>query len=188
MSLGTDIVRRRFTLDEYHRKVDAGVLHEDDRVELIRGEIVQMSPIGSRHPAAVARFTDELAGRLRRRAILWPQNPVTILPDSEPQPDIVLLHYRDDFYKAALPGPADVALIVELADSSASYDRTVKKALYAEAGIAEYWLVNLAADRIEVYRDPQDGDYRHATIVGREDRLAPAAFPDVVLSVADILG
>jgi Uma2 family endonuclease len=188
MSLGAEIVRRRFTVDEYHRMIDAGVLHEDDRVELIRGEIVQMAPIGTRHAAAVAKLNDELLGRLRRRAILWPQNPVTILPDSEPQPDIVLLRYRDDFYRTALPGPRDVALMIEVADSSVRYDTTVKKPLYAEAGIAEYWLVNLAADRIEVYRDPREGDYRQATMAGRGERLAPEAFPDVELSVADILG
>ena len=188
MAVGAEIVRRRFTLDEYHRMIDASVLHEDERVELIRGEIVQMTPIGIRHAASVARLNDELLGRLRGRAILWPQNPVTILPDSEPQPDIVLLHYRTDFYRTAMPGPADVVLIVEVADSSVRYDPNVKRALYAEAGMPEYWLVNLPADRIEVYRDPQGATYRDARMVGRDERLAPAAFPDAALSVADILG
>lgn len=188
MAIDVEITRRRFTLDEYHRMVDAGILHEDDRVELIRGEIVQMSPIGARHAAAVARFTEELVTRLRGRAILWPQNPITILPDSEPQPDIVLLRHRDDFYRAALPGPADVVLVVEVADSSVRYDRTVKKRLYAEAGIPEYWMADLDAGRIEIYRDPEGGDYRLATSVAPGDTLAPAAFPDAMLTVAHLLG
>jgi Uma2 family endonuclease len=188
VAIDVEITRRRFTLDEYHRMVDAGILHEDDRVELIRGEIVQMSPIGSRHAATVARLNQELVTRLRGRAILWPQNPITILPDSEPQPDLVLLRYREDFYRPALPGPADVVLVVEVADSSVRYDRTVKKGLYAEAGIPEYWIVDVDAARIEVSRDPAGGDYRSTTSTAPGDTLAPAAFPDAALSVADLLG
>src|SRR5688500_14344831 len=91
MAVDVEPTRRRFTLDEYHRMVEVGILNEDDRVELIRGEIVQMAPIGRDHASCVARLTHVLLGRLHGRTVLWPQNPLTILPDSEPQPDIILL-------------------------------------------------------------------------------------------------
>src|SRR5690348_11493348 len=115
MAIDVELTRRRFTVDEYHRMARAGILNEGDRVELIRGEIVQMTPIGSRHAACVARLNDVLIGRLRGRVIVWPQNPLTILPDSEPEPDIILLRHRADFYAGALPQPDDVALLVEVA-------------------------------------------------------------------------
>lgn len=175
-------------MDEYHRMGEAGILNEDDRVELIRGEIVQMGPIGSRHAACVARLTETLLGRLRGRAILWPQNPLTILPDSEPQPDIILLRHRADFYAAELPGPDDVALLVEVADTSLRYDRRVKGALYAEAGVRDCWIVDVAGDAIEVYREPGADAFRLTERVGRGGMLAPLAFPDVAVTVADILG
>src|SRR5512145_1452158 len=104
MAMDVELVRRRFTLVEYHRMAQVGILNEDDRVELIRGEIVQMTPIGREHAACVARLTHLLLGRLHGRVVLWPQNPLAISPDSEPQPDIVLLAWRDDFYRDALPG------------------------------------------------------------------------------------
>ena len=118
MAVDVELKRRRFTVDEYHRMADAGILNEDDRIELIRGEIVQMSPIGGDHASCVARLTHLLLGRLHGRVVLWPQNPLVILPDSEPQPDIILLRWRDDVYRDPLPQPADVALLVEVASSS----------------------------------------------------------------------
>ena len=157
MATDVEVVRRRFTLDEYHRMVEAGILNEDDRVELIRGEIVQMAPIGKDHAACVARLAHVLLGRLYGRVVLWPQNPVVILPDSEPQPDIVLLAWRDDFYRQRLPQAADVALVVEVAETSLRYDRRVKGPLYAEAGVRDYWIVDLDARLIERWRQ---GDQR----------------------------
>src|SRR5438093_11874205 len=159
MATDVEVIRRRFTVDEYHRMGEAGILNEDDRVELIRGEIVQMSPIGIQHAACVARLTEILLGRLRGRATLWPQNPLTILPDSEPQPDIILLRHRAGFYAAAgLPGPDDVALLVELADTSLRYDPRVKGLLSAEAGFREYWSVDLAGHAGRIV--PDSGPYR----------------------------
>ena len=188
MATDVDVVRRRFTVDEYHRMVGAGILNEDDRVELIRGEIVQMSPIGSQHAACVARLTEMLLGRLRGRATLWPQNPLTILPDSEPQPDIIMLAWRDDFYRHALPRPADVALLIEVADTSLRYDRHIKEPLYAEAGVRDYWIVDVVGDAIEVYRDPDAGRFRHTQRVGRSGTLTPLAFPDTPFAAVDVLG
>src|SRR5512141_395216 len=100
MALDVELTRHRFTLDEYHRMAQVGILDEDDRVELIRGEIVQMTPSGSRHASCVARLNDVLVTALHGRAVVWPQNPLTVLPDSEPKPDIILLRYRDDFYRS----------------------------------------------------------------------------------------
>jgi Uma2 family endonuclease len=188
MATDIELVRRRFTLDEYHRMAATGVLNEDDRVELIRGEIVQMTPIGRDHASCVARLTHLVLGRLHGRVVLWPQNPLMILPDSEPQPDIILLVWRDDFYRHALPGPSDVALLVEVADTSLRYDRRVKGLLYAEAGVREYWIVDLAGDALDVYREPGAGGFERAERLARGATLAPLAFPDVSLAVADILG
>jgi Uma2 family endonuclease len=189
MATDVEVVRRRFTVDEYHRMGEAGILNEDDRVELIRGEIVQMSPIGIQHAACVARLNEILLGRLRGRATLWPQNPLTILPDSEPQPDIILLRHRADFYAAAgLPGPDDVALLVEVADTSLRYDRRVKGLLYAEAGIREYWIIDLAGDAIEVFREPGPHGFQRTDRVSRGGTLTPLAFPDTRLAAADVLG
>src|SRR2546422_8918 len=176
MALDVEIQRRRFTLDEYHRMIEADVLHEDDRVELIRGDIVQMTPIGRHHASCVAKLNDLLLASLRGRAILWPQNPVTILPDSEPQPDIILLRYREDFYRHRLPGPADVTLLIEVAGTSLPYDRNVKGPLYAEAGVAEYWIVDLAGDAIEVYRGPSAQRYQRFERVTRGGSVVPEAF------------
>src|SRR5688500_2079736 len=113
-----------------------------------------MTPIGSGHASCVARLTDALLGLLRGRAILWPQNPLTVLPDSEPQPDVILLRYRADFYRDALRGPKDVALLVEVAESSLRYDRRPKSPLYAETGVQDYWIVDLDGGAVEVHRGP----------------------------------
>jgi Uma2 family endonuclease len=188
MAVDVEVTRRRFTVAEYHRMGEAGIFPPRDRIELIRGEIIQMAPIGSRHSACVARLTDLLLGRLRGQAILWAQNPLTILPESEPQPDIMLLGYRADFYRDALPIPADTALLIEVAEASLRFDRTVKAALYAEAGVREYWIVDLESEHVEVHREPAGGRFQHVERIDRDGRLAPAAFPDFVIRVTDIVG
>ncbi len=181
------VVRRKFTVEEYHRLAEAGILGEDDRVELIDGEIVQMSPIGARHAACVARLTRQL-GRLEERAILWVQNPIRLGDFGEPQPDVALLRHRPDFYAAGHPGPEDVLLVVEVAETSAAYDRQVKVPLYARWGVPEAWLVDLEQDRIEVYRGPSPEGYREVQVVARGEQVAPAAFPEAELRVDGLLG
>ena len=179
--------RRRFTVDEYHRMAEAGILHEDDRVELIEGEIVYMAAIGSRHFACVNNFTGRFATRLAGRAIVSVQNPVRLSSGSEPEPDLALLHPRPDNYAAALPGPDEVYLLVEVADTTLRYDRETKLPLYAESGIPEVWIVDLQRERVLVYRRPRAGDYQQITTVERGGSLSPEAFPDLSLPVADIL-
>ncbi len=175
-------------MDDYHRMAEAGILHEDDRVELIRGDIVQMAPIGPRHAACVARLSEHFIRRLPGRAVLWPQNPVVIAADSEAQPDVVLLHFRDDYYRTRLPGPDDVALLIEVADATLRYDRTLKAPLYAETGIAEYWIVDLEHETVEIYRGPGSRGYAERQRVGRHGGVTPRAFPDVTLAVTEMLG
>jgi Uma2 family endonuclease len=181
--------RRRFTLDEYHRMGEVGILHEDSRVELIEGEIIEMSPIGSPHASTVARIQAFFAERVGRRAIVWTQNPL-LMPrhESEPQPDIILLERRADFYAGALPEPSDVRLLIEVADSSLSYDRYTKVPLYARAGVAEVWIVDVDHRRVEIHRGPTARRYREVRTPGADERFAPLAFPAVEVTLADLLG
>ncbi|MBI2322519.1 MAG: Uma2 family endonuclease [Chloroflexi bacterium] len=186
--MAVEVTRRLFTVDEYYRMAAAGILHEDDRVELIEGEIVQMTAIGARHAAAVTRLNWAFISALGQRATVSPQNPLRLSQRSEPQPDVLLLKPRDDFYAAGHPGPADVLLLVEVMDSSAGYDRAVKLPLYARHGIPEVWLVDLEQERVEVYREPSAEGYRSSMTLRRGERQAPAAFPALALAVEDILG
>jgi Uma2 family endonuclease len=186
--MAVQVLRRRFSVEEYYLMAKAGILNEDDRVELIDGEIVEMAPIGSPHAGYVDRLNRLFTLRLGERGIVRVQNPVRLSEHSEPLPDLALLRPRDDFYATAHPGPADVLLLIEVADTSVDYDREVKARLYARAGITEYWLVDLPEQRIEVYRDPAAGEYRQVRLVRRGERLVPEAFPSLELSSSDILG
>lgn len=179
------LLTHRFTVEEYQEMGRAGILTKDDRVELIEGEIVQMSPIGSRHAACVNRLTRLLVGE---RAIVAVQNPVRIAAHSEPQPDLALLRPRQDFYDTAHPAAADVLLVIEVIQSSEDYDREFKLPLYARAGIPELWLVDLQRGRIEVHQRPSGAKYRKATLLGAGDEISPHAFPQVSLKVKQILG
>jgi Uma2 family endonuclease len=179
--------RRRFTAEEYHRLAEVGILREGERLELIEGEILCMSPIGLRHAACVGRLNRELTLALGRRALLWPQNPVRLFPDTEPQPDVVILRERQDGYAHAPASPADALLVVEVADTSYRYDRRVKLPLYARSGVSEMWIVDLTHDIVELHRDRQADGYATTATVGRGGMVSPAAFPDVVIAGDAIL-
>jgi Uma2 family endonuclease len=181
-------VRRRFTIDEYHRMGEAGIFHEDDRVELLDGEIVEMSPIGSRHAGIVDRLTMLFARRLGRHAIVRVQNPIVLDDYSEPQPDLTLLRPRTDYYVGSHPRPTDVLLAIEVMDASASYERSLKLPLYARKHVRELWLVDLPAAAVDVYRRPASSGYREHQRLARGRRIAPLAFPRVHFRVADVLG
>lgn len=180
--------RRRFTVDEYYRMAEAGVLHEDDRVELIDGEVISMSPIGIRHGAAVDRLNELLVLRVTPRATVKVQNPLRIDQHSEPQPDLVVARRREDFYAAGHPRPEDTLLVIEVGDSSARFDRVVKAPIYARSGVPEVWLVDLGADEVRVLRAPSDDGYADVLVRRRGETVRPAAFPDLVLLVEDVLG
>ena len=152
--------KRRFTVEEFYRMADAGILGENNRVELIEGEVFEMTPIGSRHAACVKRLHKLLERRLGDQALVSVQDPIRISQTAEPQPDIALLKPRADFYAQAHPTPQDVLLVVEVADASLDYDRRVKLPLYARAGIPHAWLVDLAERCLEVHQDPSPRGYR----------------------------
>jgi Uma2 family endonuclease len=189
MAVEVAATRRRFTRAEYYRMAEAGILRRHDRVELIRGEIVEMSPIGRRHSAFVGNLTQLLAPRLHDRAMVWVQLPVVLAEDTELQPDLMVLRRRRPVpYKEREAHTEDVLLLIEVADSSLAYDRSTKLRLYAEASIPEYWVVDCNAETVEVYRDPgADGYVTMHRGAGRAV-LALQAFPDVELTTADIFG
>lgn len=162
----------RFTVADYYRMAEAGIFNEDSRVELIRGQIVDLPPIGAPHFAAVNRLNRLLVQAVDDRAIVSVQNPVRLDDGSEPEPDIALLRPRADDYATAIAGADDVLLIVEIADSSLRDDRAVKAPLYAEGGIPEYWIVNLVERVVEVHRQPAGGRYVQTRRV-RPDEMLP---------------
>src|SRR5919199_3640667 len=175
--MAVQLTRRRFTTAEYEQMGESGILREDDRVELIDGEVLEMSPIGRRHVACVLRLERLFGERFRDVALVSSQNPVALPPYDEPQPDVALLALRTDFYASALPGAADVRLLVEVADRSARYDRDVKVPRYAQAGIREVWLVDLEHDRLLAYRDPAGDGYQVVQTLRRGGGRSPPRLP-----------
>jgi Uma2 family endonuclease len=175
--------QRPFTVAEYDRMIEAGILLEDERIELIDGAIVAMSPIGIRHVGCVHILNSSLTEALGRRVIVSVQNPVHIGDRSEPQPDVTVLRPRSDFYNRSLATAADVLLLIEVADTSLDYDRTVKVPLYAQAGIPEVWVINLAAETVEVYTEPGTPTYQRVRTLKKGDVLTPTTLPDLTLPV-----
>jgi Uma2 family endonuclease len=180
--------RRKLTVDEYHRMAMDGILGPDERVELLDGELYEMTPIGDDHAGAVNGLNFTFGARLGGKAIVAVQNPVRLSYFSEPEPDISLLRPRPDFYRSGKPLPQDIFLLIEVASSSLEYDRDTKIPRYAAAGILEVWIVNLVDGQIEVYRAPERGRYTLHTIYRRGESFAPLAFPDLVVRVEEILG
>jgi len=177
--------RRLLTVDEYHQMGEAGILTEDDRVELIEGELVAMAPIGSEHIAASNSLNRLLVLAVGDHGIVSVGNPVRLNRHSEPQPDFSVLKPRDD-YRKMLPRPEDTLLAVEVANTSLDYDRKVKLALYARSGIPEVWIVNLAANEVEVYRSPVADNYTVVARAGLAATLTIAALLGVSIPVARI--
>lgn len=186
--MSVQVARRIFTVDEYHRMGEAGVFSEDDRVELMEGEILMMSPIGSRHIASVNRVVMELSGLLRGRAIVSGQNPVVLNDFSEPEPDIAILKLRNDFYAQALPTAADTLLIIEIGDSSVAFDHDIKLPAYARSGVPEVWLSDIPAQTVTAHTEPISGAYQTVRTYGRGDSIAPFHFSDLSIEVVNLLG
>lgn len=184
----TGLVRHRFTVDEYERMGEAGILSEDDRVELLDGEIVEMTPIGPLHASVVDRLTRLLVQRLGDRAIVRVQNPLRLPPRSEPQPDLVVARERADFYQDGHPQPEDVLLCIEVSDSTLAVDRGVKVPLYARSGVAEVWIVDVGAEAVTVHAERHDIGYADVRTARGGQALQVPGFPDVTMTVADVLG
>jgi len=186
--MAVQVQRKLFTTDEYHLMIQTGVFGEDDRLELIEGEIVEMSPISPKHAGHVKRLVKLFTRKLGERVLVSVQDPIHLSERSEPQPDLALLRPRSDDYTKSHPNPDDVLLIIEVSETSTDYDRTVKMPMYARAGIAEAWLVSLEDNEIEVYRDPSPVGYRSIRRVLPGESLAPLTFPDDSLDASEILG
>lgn len=183
----TPALKRLFAVDEFHQMAEAGVFGEHDRLELLDGEIVQTTPIGSRHAACVMRLNEWLSQVVRSAALVSVQGPLVLDEGTELYPDIALLRRRPDFYSQSHPSPGDVLLVVEVADTTAEYDRRVKVPRYARVGIPEVWVVDLRARAIDVYDRPMAGEYRGQRQVGPGESFAVPGVSDRLLAVADIL-
>lgn len=181
-------VPHRFTVADYYRMAEAGIFDEDARVELLGGQVVDMSPIGPGHASTVDACGEAFAGLVvARRVTVRTQNPLALGEYDEPEPDVAVVRPRADRYATGHPGAADVLLLVEVAESSLAYDQSTKAAVYAAAGIREVWVVNLPDRVLEVYRDPSPAGYQDRQIHGRAARVAPLAFPELTIAVADVL-
>ena len=168
--------------------IKSGVLTREHRVELLDGEIVDMAPIGPEHNGGVDYLTAHYAPLLPSSAVLRVQGSICLDEHSRPQPDLALLRPRKDFYRANLPSPKDVLLLIEVCDSSRLDDRQRKIPLYAKAGIKEVWIVDLPDEILTVHREPKSGLYRATTQFLRGDRVAPLAFPRHFLNVGELFG
>ncbi len=181
-----ELPRRRISRDEYYRMADVGILTAEVRVELLNGEIVEMSPIGPVHSAVVALLDRFFHAQLGDRAICRVQSPLVLDEHSEPEPDLLIVRPRDDFYAGAHPGPADVLLLIEVAETSIERDSGEKLRLYAQAGILEYWLLDVKRRVVIVHRQPKDGEYASVQQCESDARIAAVELPDVELPIKSL--
>ncbi len=181
-----NVQRRKLSLDEFHSMGAAGILKEDDRVELIEGEMIEMAPIGTRHLAKVNRLSRMLSLAAGKEAIVSTQNPIALPPQNEPQPDIALLKARADDYEVSLPTAADVLLVIEVADTTLAYDRDVKIPIYARHGIPEVWLFDVQGGSLYVHLDAAPDGYRRILTPGKNETVSPLLLPRVRIDLAEV--
>jgi len=184
----TEVVKKLFTVEEYHRMGEAGIFHPEARLELIEGEIIEMSPVGDRHVACVNRATALFSARLAGKVMVSVQNAVRLSRYTEPQPDILLARPRDDYYASQRIFPKDTFLDIEISDTTLRYDRNRKMPLYAKSGVSEVWIENLQDDVILVYRKPGPETYSSSLTLGRGESIWLAAFPEILFKVDELLG
>jgi Uma2 family endonuclease len=186
--MSQQLAKHLITADEYEQMGRAGIFHPDVRLELIEGEIYEMSPIGSPHAACVKRLSALLNHLFGGKLIVGTQDPIRLNDFSEPQPDVALLRWRDDFYSAAHPTPADVLLVIEVADTTLETDRKVKIPLYAKADIPETWLINLPEECVELYAELKGGAYQTTRRFARGEIVQSHSIEKLNINVSDILG
>lgn len=182
------LMRKKFRTDEVSQMTRIGILPEASGWELIDGEIIHRMPTGSKHASVVRRLEKNLERNFGDFVMISSQNPIHIDEHNEPEPDIALLKPREDFYAGRHPEPEDVLLLIEVSDSTLEYDRETKKTMYAEAGIKEFWLVNLKQDLVETYTDPANGVYYQMKIFGRGETAASKYINQLSLETNEILG
>jgi Uma2 family endonuclease len=178
--------RRKLSADQFERMGQTGILGPDARVELIEGEMIEMAPIGSRHASAVDFLSMHFARLVGDAALVRTQNPLRLADDSEPQPDLVLLRPSADRYRSAHPRPENVLLLIEVADTTLTFDRDTKLPLYAKHGVPEVWILDLDAKRLEVYREPGAGSYHRKLERTETESIAPLALPTAALEVGAV--
>jgi len=186
--MSVNLARYQFTVAEFHRMADAGVFSEHDRVELIDGEVIEMTPIGSRHAACVKRLNRLLSTRVGNDLIVSVQDPLLLDGRTEVQPDLAVLRFRQDFYAETHPTPDDVSLVIEVSDLSLLYDRGIKARLYALSGIPEVWVVDLSGGTLEALWEPRGETFRRSRLHGRDDDAEPTLLPGITVRVSEILG
>lgn len=186
--MGTfQVERQRFTVDHYHKMAEAGILTEDDRVELIDGEIIQMSPIGSRHADCVNRLLEIVYEQVHHDAIVSIQNPIVLSEGYEPEPDVAVLRRRNGSYASSHPGPADVLFIIEVSDSSLDFDLTKKLPAYGRWGVPEVWIVDLQGESVQRHSRPFGGGYQLRTIVPPGESLPSTVLQTFVIDANVVL-
>jgi Uma2 family endonuclease len=183
------LATKKYSLTDYHKMIEIGIIKGEDKVELIRGEIVKMSPVGLKHATCVKKLNQLFSQKLGTKVILGIQDPIKLNDNSEPQPDVVLLKPKADFYATEHPKPEDIFLLIEVADSSIEYDQQIKIPLYAENNITEMWLVNINENIIQVYQNPQGKLYKNITNYQINDQINITIFSDFNfdIQVKDIL-
>ena len=186
------VTRKKFTLEEYHRLIELGFFASEERLELIRGDIVKMAPKRTPHSVCTCLLLEELYSLLKGKANVRGQEPIIIPPDSEPEPDIVIARKKEDNYLSSHPQVSDIVLVIEIADSTLKFDREVKLPLYSEAGIMDFWLINLVAKQLEVYHQPYQTangnyNYRSQQIYLADDVIKLPYFSDVYLVLKPFL-
>lgn len=180
-----DVSKRLFTIQEYHQMAEAGIFHEDDRIELIHGEIIKMSPIGNYHAAIVSRI-NKLFNKELSSYIINIQSPVRIGEHSEPEPDISILPFREDYYASTGVTPSDVLLLIEVSDSTLHYDRDKKLPLYATAQIPEVWIIDVNKKRLYAYCQPIDGEYQEKKTISTKSDISATQLP-LTVNLNDML-
>lgn len=179
--------RHKLTVDDYHAMGKAGILDEDSRIELIEGELIDMAPIGSLHSSKVAKLHQLLFQKISAEtALVFSQNPLHLSPHNEPQPDLMLLKPRSDWYEHSLPIPLDVLLLIEVADTTIERDRQIKCPLYAKYGIIETWLVNVSQQTLEIYQEPQEDGYAKILRRKKGDSVSPLQLSEISIALSDL--
>ncbi|MGB3404539.1 MAG: Uma2 family endonuclease [Microcoleaceae cyanobacterium] len=176
-----------WTVEDYHQMITTGILTTDDRVELLSGQIVEIVPQEPPHASNVSSFNTDLVVRFASLALVRTQLPITISPNSEPEPDLALVRIDPQYYRERHPTPEDVFLLIEIADSTLKRDCIYKAQIYAEAGILEYWVVDVKQRQVIVYRQPQGNIYQSEQILSITDQIAPLAFPEVMINFKNVL-
>jgi Uma2 family endonuclease len=180
------LLTKKFTVEQYHQMGKANIFHPEERLELIKGEIITMSPMGLKHITTINRFNNLLVYELHQKAIISVQNSIQLGKDSEPQPDLVVAKFREDFYKDQRIKPENIYWLIEVSDSTVKYDRETKIPLYAENQIPEVWLINLNKNTLEVYRQPENNGYQDFQKFNSNQIISPLAFSDLIIDLSDI--